>query len=190
LAARLAAIYPSGETAKNVIRRLLVVDPKRLSSLWPIFPLVTGDSGDIAISQLLPDNAEMLVSAIETRSSGAGAMDSLLRDELMQRADTLIQRDLEQASKLGDGASIAFLAGRLQSTRANVEQAETWFKQAVELNPSQAEYRYRWVEALEKLGRKDEAIQQLEICLLQDPKSGRFQAKMRQLQGRRPSGSR
>jgi hypothetical protein len=43
------------------------------------------------------------------------------------------------------------------------------------------------VESLEKLGRKSESIQQLEICLLQDPKNGSFLGKMRQLQGLRPA---
>jgi len=189
LAARLAVVYPAGDTAKEVIRQLLAVNPQRLHAIWPVFPLITGEQGEIAISQLLPDNAEMLVTAIETRSSGAAAMDKQLREELIRRADALIQRDLSQASQLSDGANIAFLAGRLQWERSSPEKAEAWFKQAVELNPSQTQYRYRWVEALEKLGRKAEAIQQLEICLLQDPKNGLFQAKMRQLQGRRPSVS-
>lgn len=190
LASRLAAIYPAGDTAKTAIRRLLAVDPGRLPAIWPVFPLLTGDAGDVAISQWLPDNAEMLVSAIESRSSGASAMDNQLRNDLIQRADRLIEDKLNQASKLGDGASIAFLAGRLQAAQANAEKAEPWFKQAVELNPSETEYRYRWVETLEKLGRKGEAVRQLEICLLQEPKNGKFQAKMRQLQGRRPSNSR
>ena len=187
LAARLAVIYPSGDTAKAIIHRLLVIEAGRLTAIWPMFALVTGDKGDIAISELLPDNAEMLVSAIETRSTGAFAMDKQLRDDLIRRADLLIQEDLGQALKLGNGASIALLAGRLQMAQSNVEAAEPWFKQAVELNPSQTMYRYRWVETLEKLGRRSEAIQQLEICLLQDPKNSRFQGKMRQLQGRRPS---
>ena len=190
LAARYAAIFPAGETANTVIRRLLAVQPERLPAIWPMFSLVTGEKGDIAISELLPDNAEMLVSAIETRSSGNSAMDKKLRDDLIGRADALIQTRLTQASKFGDGASVAFLAGRLQMAQANVEAAEPWFKQSVELNPSQTTYRFRWVESLEKLGRKNEAIQQLEICLLQDSKNGTFQAKMRQLQGARPASSR
>ena len=190
LATRLAAIYPAGDTAKTMIRRLLAVDPNRLPSIWPIFPLVTGIRGEVAISELLPDNVEMLVSAIETRSTGAAAMDEQLRAELVKRADGLIQNELRQASKWGEGASLAFLAGRLQWARANFEEAQPWFKQAVELNPSNTDYRYRWVESLEKLGRKNEAIQQLEICLLQDPKNGGFQTKMRQLQGQRPPSSR
>lgn len=190
LATRLASIYPGGDTAKTIIRRLLAVDPKRLPSIWPLFPLVTGDRGQVAISELLPDNAEMLVSAIETRSKGAAAMDAALRDALVKRADGLIQNDLRQAPKWDEGASLAFLAGRLQWAQSNAEAAEPWFKQAVELNPSDTEYRYRWVESLEKLGRHKEAIRQLEICLLQDPKNARFQTKMRQLQGQRPPSSR
>jgi len=190
LATRLASIYPGGDTAKTIIRRLLAVDPKRLPSIWPLFPLVIGDRGQVAISELLPDNAEMLVSVIETRSLGGAAMDQPLREELVKRADGLIQNELRQASKWGEGASLAFLAGRLQWAQSNAEQAQPWFKQAVELNPSNTEYRYRWVESLEKLGRKNEAIRQLEICLLQEPKNGRFQTKMRQLQVQRPPGSR
>jgi tetratricopeptide (TPR) repeat protein len=187
LATRQAAIFPSGDIAKTVIRRLLGVAPDRLPAIWPVFSLVVGEDGDIAISELLPDNAEMLVTAIESRSVGPSAMDKRLRDELIRRADLLIQNALGNAAKLGDGASIAFLAGRLQMTQSNVEEAELWFKQAVELNPSQTMYRYRWVESLEKLGRKSESIQQLEICLLQDPKHGSFLGKMRQLQGLRPA---
>lgn len=190
LAARQAAVFPAGDIAKTVIRRLLAVAPGRLPAIWPMFSLVTGEKGDIAISDLLPDNAEMLVSSIEMRSSGASSMEKPLRDDLVRRADVLIQNKLKSASKLGDGASIAFLAGRLKMAQSNVGEAEPWFKQAVELNPSQADYRYRWVEALEKLGRKSEAIQQLEICLLQDPKNGSFQGKMRQLQGVRPASTR
>lgn len=190
LATRLASIYPGGETAKTMIRRLLAVDPNRLPRIWAIFPLVVGDRGDIAISELLPDNAEMLVSAIESRSKGSSAMDAQLKAELVKRADGLIQTQLRQTSKWGDGASLAFLAGRLQWARANFEEAEPWFKQAVELNPSETEYRYRWVESLEQIGRKAEAIQQLEICLLQAPKNGKYQTKMRQLLAERPRSSR
>jgi tetratricopeptide (TPR) repeat protein len=189
LASRLAAVYPSGDTAATIIRRLLVVDPGRLNAVWPIFPLVIGDREEIAISELLPDNVEMLVSALERRSGG-GMMTGALRDNLIERADVLIQNDLSGASKLGKGADIAFLAGRLLWIRADVEGAETWFKQAVELNPSQTEYRYHWVESLEKLGRKSQAREQIAICLLQDPKNGKYRSKMRQLEGRPASSSR
>ena len=190
LAARQAAIFPAGDIAKTVIGRLLAVAPDRWPVIWPMFSLVTSENGGMEISELLPDNAEMLVSIIESRSSGPAAMDPRLKEDLIKRADLLIQNALGNAAQTGDGASIAFLAGRLKMAQSDVEAAEPWFKQAVELNPSQTMYRYSWVEALEKLGRKSDAIQQLEICLLQDPQNGRFQGKMRQLQGRRPSNSR
>jgi len=184
LAVRLAVVHPAGETARLVIQRLLITEPGRLSSIWPILPLVIAGRGEATISELLPDDAELLVTAVEMHANGPHSLGSDLQNELLGRASRLIQSQRQVAPAGDQEAKLAFLAGRIEALQAGPAAAEPWFRQAVALDPSTTAYRFRWAETLEKLEQKAEAIEQIKVCLLQSPQNPQYQTKLRQLHSR------
>ena len=168
-AARMAAIYPGGDVARSLVNRLLTLDSGQLRNVWPIFELLGGEE---VISDLLPDNPDLLIRAVESRPLSAE-----LRRTLLGRAANLLKDRLAERRWGSPDAAAAFLAGRLELAQGQLDKAEGWFGQAVRSDPSTPQYRFRWAEMLDRVGKRDEAFKQLEICIRQDPQNREFRAR-------------
>lgn len=170
-AARIAAVHPGAAVAAPLIRQTLSLAPDRLSRLWPVIELL---STKVATADFLPDSPVLLLGVLERFR-----LEPSLHDLLMARLRKSLEA--EKLARSGNDritdAHLDFLTGRLAVIEQNHQQAEAAFAQAVAAAPSTTEYRYQWAETLARLGKYDEAVKQIELCMLQAPGNRRYQAR-------------
>jgi len=170
-ASRLAAVYPGATAATPLIRQTLLLAPERLTRLWPIIELL---GTPVAIAEFLPDDPALLLRVLERP-----ALEPTLREQLGVRLRNLLAEDSpppEGASSVGE-AQRHYLLGRLESLEQRHDRAEAAFGRAVAADPSTTSFRFQWAESLMRLGKRDEAVSQIKLCLLQEPENARYRAR-------------
>lgn len=170
-ASRLAAVHPGADAATPLIHQTLWRAPERLPHLWPIIDLL-GTS--VAVTEFLPDDPALLLRVLERFS-----LEPALRDQLAARLRNLLVADgpARDDVKRVDTAERHYLTGRLELLEQRPAQAEAAFARAVAADPSTTEYRYQWAESLARLGKREQAISQIKLCLLQAPDNARYRAR-------------
>ena len=171
--ARIAVIHPRGEVARQMVRQVTDLAPGREVLFWPMIQLLGGEQ---SLEEVLPDNAESILQAIE-----ALRLEGEIRQRLLTRADGLIQAGLKGQENTLKGADFAALASRLALARQNRAEAEAWLFKAIIWAPRNAQHRYRFVTLLEENGEFEKARQQLEICLKWEPENRVFIARRESL---------
>jgi tetratricopeptide (TPR) repeat protein len=171
--ARIAVIHPRGEVARQMVRQVTDLAPGREVLFWPMIQLLGGEQ---SLEEVLPDNAESILQAIE-----ALRLEGEIRQRLLTRADGLIQVGLKGQENTLKGADFAALASRLALARQNRAEAEAWLFKAIIWAPRNAQHRYRFVTLLEENGEFEKARQQLEICLKWEPENRVFIARRESL---------
>lgn len=166
---RLAAVHPGGPLAKQLVQQLLQLDAARWTAVWPYIELIGGDQ---VVSECLPDHPGLLLDVVESKP-----LQPEVRDRLLGRCRRLIDQRLEAAMGASQDAHLAYLAGRLEFALDDLDRAEHWLHQAVQLDPSNSLYRLRFVDLLEANGHPNEALEQIEILVRREPDNAQYRRR-------------
>ena len=171
--AEMASTYPGIESSASIWRRLLQLKPRHLPRLWKWLDL-TGQTDRLL--NCLPDELPIYADAVDQLPGTSSQRERWLAaaNELMSAQPTNFVNDRDLAED-------AYARARLAEAMDDWKAVQDHYRSAVNNNPSQIDWRYRWVLAAERIGDKETALEQIGHCLLQQPHNTKFQNKAKQL---------
>jgi tetratricopeptide (TPR) repeat protein len=177
VAARLAASERDWPKAKKLFRRTLQLAP----ALYPdvMQSLAIDLNRPDAALEVAEGNAPALRSLMELLSARTGDSDVLAQ---ARRAETMLIR--AQAERPDCDPATLARAARDYATDGDDRRAVELFRRALLLADHQTDWHFELAQILVKAGKTDQAIRELQVCLIQRPRFAEAQALLKKLTDR------
>jgi tetratricopeptide (TPR) repeat protein len=162
-AAKLAYIHPGKETAFSLWQRAFAINPEFLDMYWRD---AEGLVDEATFTRAIPNDPYL------AQRFAVLAKQPQVRLQMLDRAEQLL---LSEKPAPENVAKHHYSLARVADMKRDFRAAEEHYAQAIAGNQTATDWRYLYVLVLEKNGRKREALDQIERCLLQDPNNTSYQ---------------
>jgi len=129
---------------------------------------------DQFVGEVLPDDPLVLLQIVEEYRTDGSYSETLIEQVLQRIRTGLNEFHLPAAQRQRVLAQVEEITGR------EVEAA-THLGRAIEIDPHQITWRYDYAVLLEKLGRFDEALEQIRWCLRQAPRNNNYRSLLNRI---------